>query len=95
MKTLLLARHVQKAVRDLIQSGARRAECYVTPQLVVSAARVTFGKRPSRGGYRYQIALKIGQPNFLERKFVVACKKAHEPFPVRKTHLRHYREAAA
>lgn len=76
---------VYSAVSTLWYQGAKRATKYVSPDYVVSAHRV--GK-PDRRGKSVPIMLKIGKPNHAERAFIKACRKAGEPFPVRRVQVK-------
>lgn len=37
---------------------------------------------------RHSFVLSVGIPNYAERKFIKTCKKAGEPFPVKKTQFK-------
>ncbi len=69
------------------KSPARRATLYVDHDYVISAC---LQQRPHKRALRHTIVLKIGRPNFREREFIRACKKAGEPFPVKKIQLKFY-----
>lgn len=75
--------HTAGTVRS--DSRIRSASKYVTPLLVVTATR---RGKPHRRDTRLEMVLTIGRPNFRGRAFVKACRKAGEPFPVRKVQLR-------
>lgn len=75
----------QKAVSALLKADAKKATVYLSSRSVVSVCRRF---RASRRNSRDDFVLKIGAPNYLERKFLKACKKAGEPVPVRKVQLR-------
>lgn len=83
---------VAKVVDTLLRTGARRATKYLSPSFVVSACRPAFGGRRARKPSRHHIMLKMGLPNYAERRFIRACKRAGEPFPVRKLQLRLLRD---
>ena len=70
-----------KLVLEII-NGAKSATKYISPNLVARAVR--FGKFDSQG---LDVRVKLGRPNFAERKFIKLCKKAGEPFPVKKIQL--------
>ena len=58
---------------------------YLGLTLVVRLTRRhKFSKRNSRNEY----VLTIGKPNYLERAFIKSCKKAGEPFPVKKVQIK-------
>lgn len=71
-----------------VLSGMRRATKYVSPQLTVKATR---RHRFSRRETRNEILVTIGVPNYLEQRFIRACRKAGEPFPVRRVQVKAYR----
>lgn len=74
-----------KAVSALLASDAKKATVYLTPKLVVSVCRRF---KPSRRNRHNDFVLKIGVPNYLERKFLKACAVAGEPLPVKRVQLR-------
>lgn len=79
-------------VIEEILNGAIRATKYVSTKEVVRAVRRTYkanGRNPSKSR-RVEITLTIGQPNYLERDFIALCKKAGEPFPVKKVQVKLY-----
>lgn len=66
---------------------AHKATKFVSPKLVVRATqKLERGKVPKRGNV--EIVLTIGRPNFVERRFIKACQKAGETFPVRKVQIK-------
>lgn len=70
-----------------------RATKYMSPNLVVRAVRRSwraFGRK-TRVVENIQVALTIGRPNYLEREFIELCKKAREPFPIKKVQLKFYK----
>lgn len=77
---------------DMCANPARSAVKYVSEKEVVKATR---RGRPSKRAYQTQILLTIGRPNYAERKFIKLCKKAGEPFPVKKVQLKPYPSRAA
>lgn len=84
MDTQLL-KAVAKVV-DLAGPEVRKATLYLSPKLVVSVCwrnKAMTSKRSTRQEY----VLKIGAPNYLEVRFIDACKKAGEPFPVKKVQV--------
>ena len=75
---------VSNTVEALIRSGEYRAVKYFDAKTVVSVCRPYKHKaRDTRSDF----VLKIGAPNYLERKFIVLCKAAGEPFPVKKIQI--------
>jgi len=67
--------------------GYRRATVYLSPDLVVSACRVL---RKNKRDRSEAFVVKVGKANYLERKFIKQCKKANEPFPIKKVQLKNY-----
>lgn len=69
----------------------RFAAKYLSEKLVVRASRPVFGpkgkKRIIKGG-NLQLILTVGKPNFEQREFIKSCKKAGEPFPVKKMQIK-------
>ncbi len=65
-----------------------RATKYISPTLIVRGVRTRVGKKILSGNI--EVTLTIGKPNYLERDFIKLCKKAGEPFPVKKVQLKMY-----
>ena len=85
-------KNIGKMVGDLVNSllslGARRVTKYLSPKMVVSAARPVYKEAPWSARYtRVYIVIKIGAPNFAERAFIKKCQKAGDPFPINEIHL--------
>jgi hypothetical protein len=78
---------MSKLIDALIKTGARKATRYVSPRLVVKACR---RHKPDRRNLRVEFVVTLGAPNYAEREFIKRCKKAGEPFPVRKIQLQFY-----
>ena len=73
----------------LLDGGVRQAVAYVAPDFVVKATRQ---RKPDRRTRSETILLTIGRPAYLERRFIRACLKAGEPFPVKKVQIKFYKE---
>src|ERR1035437_6847156 len=84
-------KYLDQVVTTLLATGARRATKFIAPNYAMSTQRVTWGERIDKRDKRIQISLKIGTPNYHERKFIKACVKAGEPFPVKKIKLAFFR----
>lgn len=80
-----LASATAKCVAAIESSDAKKASVFVSEKLVVSVCRRF--KRHARSS-REDFVLKIGAPNYLERKFIRLCRRAGEPLPVKKVQLR-------
>ena len=66
------------AVVGVVLSGnARKATKYLDANMVVTATSLDWyrGKPPRKNARSTNIRLKIGRPNFSERKFIKLCKK--------------------
>ena len=75
-------------VCDVLLNGDYKSVIkYVTPKFVVKA---TWHQKPNNKNRSESILVTVGQPNYLERKFIKLCEKAGEPFPVKKVQLKYY-----
>ncbi len=75
---------ITQVVDCALDDGCKKATKYFSEREVVKA---TFhGKRDKRKR-RMTIVVTIGAPNYAERAFIRKCKKAGEPFPVKKVQL--------
>lgn len=88
---------IGKVVRTLVETeGARKVTAFLSPTMTVKASFVLFGgKSPSERARSADIRLTIGDPNFAERRFIKDCRRAGEPFPVKKLQVRFVREQLA
>lgn len=77
-----------KVLEPLINRVAWKATLYESERDVITATRRRFKGKFGQGNV--DIILKIGRPNYVEREFIKACKKAGEPFPVKKVQLKLY-----
>jgi hypothetical protein len=75
----------------LIGTEAKRATKFISPKWVISAQRISFKNRINRRERNIDIRVKIGDPNYHERKLIKDCIKAGEPFPVKKIRLAYFR----
>jgi hypothetical protein len=80
---------IHRVVEACLEVGARKAEIYLSPVLVVRAAR---RHKPDKRNRITEIVLTIGAPNYAEREFIALCNRVKEPFPVRKIQLHWYPE---
>lgn len=80
---------VMRATNDVVEAvlgGTQKAVKYLSPTLVVRATKPKFKRRSdSRTG---TIVLTVGRPNYAHRQFIKKCKKAGEPFPVKRVQLK-------
>lgn len=83
------ARNVGAVIDALLYHDAWRTVKYVGERFVISATRKRFGSRGWTGRDRTaEIVVKIGAPNYMERRFIALCKKSGETFPVEKVQLK-------
>ena len=89
-RRFLRTRATRMAVEALLSNGGvRQAVAYVAPDFVVKATRQ---RKPTKRTRSETLLLTIGRPAYLERRFIKACLKAGEPFPVKKVQLKFYKE---
>lgn len=74
-----------KAIEGLLRSNARSATVYLSPEARVTATHVN---KPDKRNRSTTMSVTFGKLNWAGREFVKACKRAGEPFPVRKVQLR-------
>jgi hypothetical protein len=79
--------YVTKVVEIVAREPVHSATKYCAPDLVVRAVRRLYKGKIARHPAPLEIALHIGRPNYLERRFIKLCKRAGEPFPVKKIQL--------
>jgi hypothetical protein len=72
----------------IIFSGARQATAYLSEKEVIRATRPLYNGKIDRRNKTITVVLTLGRPNYRERLFIKACKKAGEPFPVRKVQIK-------
>lgn len=78
---------VTQVVEALLRTDARKVTKYLSEKCTVKASRRVFRRGRRRPG-QHDIVLTIGLPNYEEREFIRKCKRAGEPFPVRKIQMR-------
>ena len=72
----------------ILGTDARRATVYVAPDYTV---KITARHKPRRHEKRREFVLTIGRPNFAERKFIRACIKVGESFPVKRVQVKFFK----
>lgn len=80
---------IHRVVEACLELGAKRAEVFLSPTLSVRAAR---RHKPNKRNRITELVVTIGAPNYSGEKFIALCKKAGEPFPVRKIQLSWYKK---
>jgi hypothetical protein len=67
--------------------GAKTAIKIIDEKTIVKA---TYRFKPKRGNRREEMVVTFGEPDYLTEAFIKRCKKAGEPFPVKKIQFRFY-----
>jgi len=76
---------VAKVVAAVVDYNAYKAAIYLNDKLVVRVSRRLYKKRlPHQNSKTEELLVVIGKPNYEQREFIKKCKKAGEPFPVKK-----------
>lgn len=75
----------------LAASDAKTATKYLDEKTTVKA---TWRFKPNNKHSREEMIVTFGTPNYLDRIFIKKCKKAGEPFPIKKVQLRAYPKKA-
>jgi hypothetical protein len=78
---------ITRVVICLLETESRRATMFLDEKTVVSACRRF---KPRKSDHSVDLVLKLGNPNYREREFIAACKKAGEPLPVKKIQLKYF-----
>lgn len=74
----------------IIDEGAKRVTKFLTPRLVVKATRKVYRgetRRQAMSSRVQTMVFTVGPPNYGERVFIKKCKKADEPFPIKKLRI--------
>lgn len=79
---------VRSLIAALIMHGASRATKFISENETVTAKRVMYRGRIDKRARRQTAVVSFGRPNHAERLFIRRCKKAGEPFPVKKIQLK-------
>lgn len=79
---------ISNTIEVLLRTDAVKATKYLAPNHIVRATRKNYKHKGGPKDTTIEIILTIGRPNYAEREFVKVCKKAGEPFPVKKIQLR-------
>lgn len=65
-----------------------RATKFLDEKRIVRVSAKTYNGKVAAKNQNLECVLTIGRPNYLERDFIKKCKKAGEPFPVKKVQLK-------
>jgi hypothetical protein len=80
-------KHFAAVCGALAGSDAKTAIKFLDEKTVV---RATWRFKPKSRNRREEMVVTFGAPNYLEAHFIKKCKKASEPFPVKKIQFRAY-----
>jgi len=81
-------RWFNQVVEALLETGAAQAVKYVSANETIQATRIRYAGKVRRRA-PIEIRITVGRPNYLARRFIKACRKAGEPFPVKRVQLRY------
>lgn len=74
----------------LLENGAWKVTKYLSPKEVIRVTRRRYLR--SKTGFArdgsVELIISMDKPNYIERKFVKACLKAKEPFPIKKVQIK-------
>lgn len=79
---------LEKLVEALIENKAYKATKYLSEKLVINATHTLYSKKLPAKNQNLEFTIVIGRPNYEQREFIKKCKKAGEPFPVKKVQLK-------
>ncbi len=82
-----IERYLGPVVLALVSTKIKRATKFIGRKWVISAQRITYKNRIDRRFVHLGIRVKIGRPNYHERKLIKEYVKARVPFPVKKIRL--------
>jgi len=71
----------------ILVGGAYKATKYLNEKLTIKATKKRYKKGVVHGAL--DIVFTVGKPNYVERDFIKKCKKAGEPFPVKKIQVKY------
>lgn len=83
---------VTKPLEILLRSNARSVTKYLRPDLRVTVSRQFPMDRRNSGE---TVLVTWGKPNYAQRKFVKACQRAKEPFPVKRPQIKEWPQKRA
>ena len=72
---------------NCIYDGAYKATKYISEKETLKATRKRY-KGNILKRHAVEIMFTLGKPNYEERDFIKKCKKAGEPFPIKKIQMR-------
>lgn len=75
---------LEDAVGELLETGAKRVTGYWGPEEVTSVTRLIRNGKINKRDSRVTIVVKIGAPNYKERKFIKTFMRTGEKFPAQR-----------
>lgn len=73
----------------ILIDGAYKAVKYLNEKQTVKATRRRYNGKIIKSEKRIEILITSGKPNYEEREFIKKCKKAGEPFPIKKIQVKY------
>ena len=83
----MITRKAFAQIAEVLLTGGKKATKYFSEREVLKGTRITY-KRAKGKQSRTELLFTIGIPNYAERQFIKKCKKAGEPFPVKKLQIK-------
>ena len=71
----------------LCDDRLKSATKYITPKAVIRVSRRVY--KSHRKTDPIELLISFTKPNYKEREFIKLCKKAKEPFPVKKLQVKY------
>lgn len=84
----MITRKAFAQIAEVLLTGGKKATKYFSEREVLKGTRVTYKRGGNRKRSRTELLFTIGAPNYAERQFIKKCKKAGEPFPVKKLQIK-------
>lgn len=84
-------RMIDQGITDVVVyciNGWRKVTLYLSPTFIIKSSRM---HKKDRRMKIENFVLTVGKPNYQEKKFIKLCKKAGEPFPIKKLQLKEYK----
>lgn len=71
----------------ILVGGAYKAVKYLSEKETIKATRKRYNGKILKS-HAADIVFTVGKPNYEEREFIKKCKKAGEPFPIKKIQVK-------
>ena len=80
---------INQSIALLLKTGAWKATRYISDKQVERVTRRRYLRsRKVFSKYEMDFVVSLGRPNYIDRKFIKACEKAGESFPIKKVQLK-------